>query len=1119
MNKLFVVALATVVALVLPAATITAARAATTPLSPSPSPSSWMMGPSPSPLPAPTIYDATKTNQQITGGTPTGNWTPLVHTSGASPVPGAPASQSPQAPPGTQIDPPGLGARSFYKLETTRLNDRTLLSVNVANGNLVLEADDLQVKGTGLNLDVSRVYNNLSSSSGDFGNGWLMTTGRDVGLQLGSGQITFTGPGGYQALFTGNGPTYTSPPGIDADLTKNGDGTFTLKFHQSSETLNFTSGGFLTTDKDRNGNTLSFFYDSNNALSSIRDTQGRVTTFGYTVMGSCGVPGTGLITSMTDSSGRVFKYDYDSSCNLTNYADPSTNPGYTYSYTNGDLTQTIDGRNEKTSFSYDSSHRAKMVTRALNDQTSYTTTYTYNTGATGCPSPPPGDTIVGNTLSSDPNAHVTTYCYNSNGLVDAIKDAAGNATTSKYTSDYNVQTFTNASLQQLNFTYSTDGKNNLVQAQGPTGEATYLTYNGSQPYQPDSITDPQGNCNALDYDAAGNLTDSYAGLSGGSGNNCGGQTGGSHQQNKYQGDPGVTCGAKQGELCSSIDANGNQTSYGYDSNGNLTSITHPRPLPAESFTVDSLSRVHTHTDGKSQTTTSSYDALDRVVKLTYQDGSTIIYQPDADGNITGLQDNTGTTAYVYDQLNRETQQTLPSGAISTFSYDGVGNLTQLVDAGGTVGYHYNQVNLVDTLTEPSGAKTTFDYDPSYQRLHTNYPNGVVMTQSYDASERLTSIVATKGSTELTGYSYTYTLNGKDTSLRQTVTDQVRGQTTTYNYDSQNRLTSATTAGGSTYAYAYDANGNRLSQTINGSQTSYAYNAANELCWSYAGASNAGCSLPPTGATTYTFDGNGNETGDSAGASFSYNAKNQTTSITPAGGSALSMSYTGASQDERVTAGSDAFAYNELGLAIERTNHTTFTRDNKGVLIDERQNSAGGVEGTPYYYLFDGLGSVVGLTDGTGNLVNTYQYDPFGNVIGSTGATANPWAFGSGFGDAATGLTKFGARYYAPNLGDWTQQDLTKLGGGGYVYAQDNPVDLVDPSGTFSWSSIGYFTAAFFVTAVIGYYVFQLALIAVAVVAAPEAFPVEAVGGVGAVASIAVGIWLDYYLINQGVQSW
>ncbi len=53
----------------------------------------------------------------------------------------------------------------------------------------------------------------------------------------------------------------------------------------------------------------------------------------------------------------------------------------------------------------------------------------------------------------------------------------------------------------------------------------------------------------------------------------------------------------------------------------------------------------------------------------------------------------------------------------------------------------------------------------------------------------------------------------------------------------------------------------------------------------------GCATPSheltaAGSTTYSYDANGNLTGNSAGLSLSYNALNQTASITPPGGSAI-----------------------------------------------------------------------------------------------------------------------------------------------------------------------------------------------------------------------------------------
>jgi len=103
-------------------------------------------------------------------------------------------------------------------------------------------------------------------------------------------------------------------------------------------------------------------------------------------------------------------------------------------------------------------------------------------------------------------------------------------------------------------------------------------------------------------------------------------------------------------------------------------------------------------------------------------------------------------------------------------------------------------------------------------------------------------------------------------------------------------------------------------------------------------------------------------------------------------------------------------------------------------------------------LFDGLGSIVGLTDSNGTLVSTYAYDPYGNLTSSTGSVANPWRFAAGYFDSSTGLYKFGTRYYNPGFGRWSQQDPA---GGSlfdptslnrYVYVNDDPVNLVDPDG-------------------------------------------------------------------------
>lgn len=55
---------------------------------------------------------------------------------------------------------------------------------------------------------------------------------------------------------------------------------------------------------------------------------------------------------------------------------------------------------------------------------------------------------------------------------------------------------------------------------------------------------------------------------------------------------------------------------GDDTNGNLVGITPEAPLGATSQTVDVLSRLASHTNGKGQTTFYGYDILDRVTQVT-----------------------------------------------------------------------------------------------------------------------------------------------------------------------------------------------------------------------------------------------------------------------------------------------------------------------------------------------------------------------------------------------------------------------------------------------------------------------------------------------------------------------
>lgn len=76
----------------------------------------------------------------------------------------------------------------------------------------------------------------------------------------------------------------------------------------------------------------------------------------------------------------------------------------------------------------------------------------------------------------------------------------------------------------------------------------------------------------------------------------------------------------------------------------------------------------------------------------------------------------------------------------------------------------------------------------------------------------------------------------------------------------------------------------------------------------------------------------------------------------------------------------------------------------------------------------------------------WERAPWGNTTQSgVQAGNNPYQYVSGYKDAATGYTKFGARYYNPAIGRFTQLDPSGKDPH-YSYAGNNPITISDTSG-------------------------------------------------------------------------
>ena len=294
----------------------------------------------------------------------------------------------------------------------------------------------------------------------------------------------------------------------------------------------------------------------------------------------------------------------------------------------------------------------------------------------------------------------------------------------------------------------------------------------------------------------------------------------------------------------------------------------------------------------------------------------------------------------------------------------------------------------------------------------------------------------------------------------------------------NRLTQEAETGGLTVSYTYDAAGNRSQMTVTGTEqytTSYTYDDNNRLL------TEARTENGEAVNTTYTYDGNGNtltKTGPEGTTTNTYNALNQLTGVTTNGTTAAyTYNAQGIRTGKQIGATETYFLLDGGNVVGEVQNNTVTASYLRGINLISR---AAGT--TTEYYLFNAHGDVVNLVNPDGAVIKIYDYDAFGNEAAFDPADPNPFRYCGEYWDAETKTYYLRARYYAPDIGRFTQQDthwntanmiygdnphkineredglgltmythvpqITAVmqSGNRYVYAINNPMTYVDPSG-------------------------------------------------------------------------
>ena len=372
--------------------------------------------------------------------------------------------------------------------------------------------------------------------------------------------------------------------------------------------------------------------------------------------------------------------------------------------------------------------------------------------------------------------------------------------------------------------------------------------------------------------------------------------------------------------------------------------------------------------------------------------------------------------------NVERSETTPLGSVS-YTHDSIGRRTSMTVAGQpTVNYSYDSDNrLVSVGATLSGRPVSFDfaYDTLGRRTSTTYPNGVTSSFAYDDASRLTDLQHVNPlNSVLESLGYTYDANGNRISMdRQNVTLPRPASASNIAFNAANQMVTF-----NVNPITYDDNGNMTSMTNSCGTTNYTWDARNRLIGIQG--FDALCAM--------------------LSASFQYDAL-------------------GRRIEKTINARTIQYLYDGQDIVQEIENGLVSVNYIRTLNIDEPLARIESAPAVVRYYQRDALGSVIGLTDESGQMVTTYAYDAFGKVSISGEISDNPFQY-TGRENDNTGLYYYRARYYSPELQRFISEDpilkpgnpkvpfmvpyrLTNPGMlNAYLYVANAPVNLIDPLG-------------------------------------------------------------------------
>ncbi len=856
-------------------------------------------------------------------------------------------------------------------------------------------------------------------------------------------RISTTSPAGTSSMTYdefGNATSSTDNNGNVTHYAYNAKNLLATETDALNHSRNFTydANGNRLTGTDLNNNLTTYIYDALNRVTQVTDPLSHNTTYTYDQNSNP--------ISVTDANTHTTTYTYDALNRTTQIQRPIGATTHVYD-ANNNKTSVTDANGHATTYTYDNRNRIITVTDAL----SHSSTYTYD--------------VQGNrTSSTDRNGHTSTFSYDAMNRVLSKTNPVSETTTFVY--DAAGRT-TSRTLPNGNITtYSYDAADRMISAADNIGTLTAYTYDANS--NPLTETDGIGHSTTFIYDALNRTTTVTDPLA---------------KSSTYNYD-------NNSNLLSTQDRNGNTTSYLYDALNRNIQATYPAGNLTH-FAYDAVGNNASMTDNNTNATLYAYDANDRLITETYADASAKHYAYDAEGNMISRTDNNGNiTTYSYDVLDRLVLRNFPGANDDVFSYDFEGRMTAANNSNANINYTYDNADRMQS-ENMNGKTTAYVYDIPNRKRILVYPGGRNIEENYDPRMRLSLIK--DGAATLSNYNY-------DPADRLVNRSCGNGTSTNYSYNNNNWITGITHSPGiAQFTYNFDNEGKPLfaSQAHRPTNSEkYVYDNNDRLTQYKEGTLSGGNIPAPLTQTQFNYDGVENRTivvKDAVTTSYTSNAVNEYSninsglSITPtydANGNTLGDGVRNYQFDFEnrlinVNGGATAmYKYDAFGRRIQKvTAAGTINYFYDGQRVIEERNGANVVQATyvygagtddilnmkrggiNYFYHQNSLGSVVAVTNNTGNVVERYEYEAYGKPTIYNGAYAlqpattigNTYMFFGKQYNAETGNYHCGAKFYKPDWGRFGQRitgpfdgnaDNTKVSNGGqlgnqYLYANNN----------------------------------------------------------------------------------